>query len=171
MRRWKAHVALFAVSLAGGAVTLGATLALIGSWMRPPEILVGITAVIAGAMAAGLLPSFPASRWRVPRSFSMFGEGQFVLVFGFVLGLGVLTALPSFGFYVLVAWGLTGSLYFTLPAFLAFSAGRALPVITAAVFWRGDEITRRTSQVRRSMRALRGVEAVILGAVAGLLLA
>lgn len=103
MRRWKANVALFVVALAAGSVTLGAILSGIGSWIKPPEIVVGVTAVIAGAMAAGVLLNIPSSRWRVPRSFSMFGEGPFVLLFGFALGLGVLTALPSFGFYVLIA--------------------------------------------------------------------
>jgi hypothetical protein len=171
MRRWKANVGLFVVSLAAGSAALGVTLHLIGSWVRPPDLLVGATAVIAAAMAGGLVPSLPASRWRIPRSWSTFGEGPFVLLFGLVLGLGVLTALPSFGFYVLIAWGLTASFYVTWPAFLAFAAGRAVPVVAAAALWRGDEITEGTSRLRRRMRALRGAEAVILGAAAGLLLA
>lgn len=170
IRAWRVNVGLYVVALVAGAVLLGTLLDIVGAIAALPTIVVGITALVAAGMAAGLLPAPPSSPWRVPRSWSTFGERPFVLVFGLALGAGVLTALPSFGFYVLLAWGLTAGLQLGLPAFVAFAGGRAAPVLFAAVFWRGDEITEGTSRLRRGMRRIRSLEAIVLGAAAGILL-
>ena len=164
------NVGIYVAALVAGSVLLAAILDMVGELAPIPTIVVGITAVAAASMAAGLVPALPSSPWRVPRSWSTFGERPFVVVFGLALGAGVLTALPSFGFYVLLAWGLTVGLQLALPAFVAFAGGRAAPVLFAAAFWRGDEITEGTSRLRRRMQRVRTLEAVVLGAVAGILL-
>lgn len=55
-------------------------------------------------------------------------------VFGGILGAGILTALPSVGFYALLAWGLAATSWQpVVMVFGAFSAGRGLPFLLAAV--------------------------------------
>lgn len=172
-KKWRAQVLLHAASLVAGALVLGggiaSVVALLGEMPRPS---VGVVAVLAGATAAGFLPQLlPSSRWQVPRSWARLGEARYVTAFGFVLGLGVFTAIPSSGFYVVIAWGLSTDWAHALLALVAFAFARATPLlVAAAVGRRGVNAPTFAWTARRIAMRLHPLEVPLLVVVAAVFL-
>jgi hypothetical protein len=99
-----------------------------------PTIVVALVAMIAAAASAGLAPfRLPSSPWRVPRSWSRLGGGWYASAFGFVLGFALVTAIPSTGLYVLLAWALSVEWVVAWLAFAAFAFARMTPLLISLV--------------------------------------
>jgi hypothetical protein len=68
------------------------------------------------------------------KKWGRFGHTTYAALFGGILGLGVLTTIPSVGFYALLAWGLVAARWhYVWPVFVAFGVTRALPLLLLAI--------------------------------------
>src|SRR5690349_12610895 len=67
----------------------------------PPAAVAAVCLAAATAVATGV--RVPGSRWMVPREWARFGAAGHAACFGFALGTGVMTLLPSAAFYALLA--------------------------------------------------------------------
>jgi hypothetical protein len=67
----------------------------------PAWVVIAVGALAIPALAFGYSPT--GSRWRVPAAWQRAGHLGFAGLFGFSLGLGVVTSLPSVGLVVLAA--------------------------------------------------------------------
>jgi hypothetical protein len=100
----------FVVGAVAGGLALGAAAHLLGqigmapAWLGP---------VAAAAALIGMVGPSAVRRavarwgWPVPRSWQALGSVPFAGLFGLLLGVGVVTRLPSLGFVALLAWLLT----------------------------------------------------------------
>lgn len=126
----------YLLSVPVGALVIGSLLFVARRMLgTAPAATVGWVALATMASASGLLPvRFPQSKWQVPREWLRFGWVAFTALFGFMLGTGVMTAIASPGFYVLLAWGLAVSHWDSLwPVFMSFGVARALPLLIVAL--------------------------------------
>jgi hypothetical protein len=162
-------VSIYVVAAVGGALLTGLVFYLAGRVLsHRPMQLIALVALVATMSVTGLF-HLPESRWRVPRSWGRFGHTMFAALFGVVLGLGVLTAVSSAGYYVLLAWAvLVPSWSYVWPTFVAFGVGRAIPLVLIAVLSGGQEgrLPSVLQQMRARAQALVYVEAALLVAVA-----
>jgi hypothetical protein len=124
-----------------GSSLIGACLSSVGylgsliipSWFISSEtvLLIFLTALILEGLSFFRIP-LPESKWRVRRSWMLLPQPVGSWLFGFVLGLGVATRIPSRAFYALIAWCIfvadptIGAL-----AFAGYGVGRAIPVLAA----------------------------------------
>ena len=171
-----AALALYAPAVVAGALATAALVqfgaALLGD---VPAAVAGVIAV-ASAVAVAIAPDlYPSSAWRVPRTWGWrFGSLGYVVLFGGILGLGFLTAVPSISFYTLIAWGLSAD----APAqvwlvFAAFGVARAVPalvVVTLANTRHSDPVA-LLDQARGQASTLLAAESWVLAAVGIMLLA
>lgn len=135
-RAWSSGIVAYLLALPVGAVVVGFSLYLFASASgRLPVQLVGIVALVSSVVGSGVIPiRLPESGWRIPRSWARFGHTTYAALFGGVLGLGVLTAIPSIGFYTLLVWGLSRADWQTvLLIFGVFGVARALPLVFSAI--------------------------------------
>lgn len=122
----------YAASMMLGAMALAAVVVAL-SIRAPRVLLVPLALLCAVAATEAAHIRLPQSTWRVPRTWGRLGPIGFAATFGFALGPGILTALPSACFYVVIYYALTGP-----PAgivFLAlglFAAVRAIPLLAIA---------------------------------------
>jgi hypothetical protein len=126
---------VYVIGLVVGAILMALTLHTAASIAAIPLPMVGATAA-----AAVFIRAFPTrrrilgSRWRVPRRWGQFGHVPYAAVFGFSLGTGILTALPSAGYYSVLAWGVTAQAWERIwPVFLSFALARAVPMIVSSI--------------------------------------
>jgi hypothetical protein len=92
-------------------------------------------------------------------------------MFGFLLGLGVVAAIPSNGFYVVIAWATSADWGGVWPVFLAFVGARAAPLLVALAL--GPRRTKASVfawTARRLTPAARPLEAALLAAAAVIVL-
>jgi hypothetical protein len=168
-------LAVYTLAVVAGALALAAVLDAAGHALRAPWAGVGAVALVAAIFAAEALPvQLPQSRWRVPREWGRLGPVGYAAAFGSALGLGVLTALPSPGFYVILYYGLTGaSLVSIWIVAIAFAVGRALPMLAIAAATRrsGEYPAGPVELVARTLTAASPLEVLLLAAVAGAVLA
>lgn len=128
----------------------------------PLVIATYATAVMAGA----LRDVVPRSRWRVPQSWGRFSRSIHAALFGGVLGLGVLTAMPSIAFFAVLAWPAAAQdVLVALTPALFFGLARATPLL---VSW---GITASTAQLVAAVNSSRrlaeqaiAIEALVLAA-------
>ena len=119
-----------------GAVAVGLSLHTFANvFGHLPFRVIGLVALASALIGSGVVPlPFPESTWRIPRGWARLGHVAYSGLFGGILGAGILTALPSVGFYALLAWGLAATGWQpVVVAFGAFSAGRGIPFLLAAV--------------------------------------
>ena len=114
-----------------GLVVLGAVA--VGGG-RLPTMVAGAVAFACAGIRLHLLPDvLPKSRWRIPQSWARFGSGPYAGMFGAVLGVALLTAVPTC-FYALLAWSASdGDFTNVMSAFLGFGVARSAPVMFAAM--------------------------------------
>jgi hypothetical protein len=120
-----AHV----VGLVTSALLFGAALYVFSHLIWAiPAVWCAVIAVALAVFASGMLPvSLRGSRLRVPQGWFQLGDVLYSAAFGLGLGSGLLLALSSPGYYMLVAWGLSGAAWAGVwPVFMAFAAGRAV---------------------------------------------
>lgn len=176
-RHWIAGLVAYSVCLPAGAMLLAVAAyhlsRLVGTM---PLWVVGAAATIAAASGLGWLPiDPPESHWRVPQNWGRFGHVCYAGLFGVVLGLGVLTAVPSFSLYVVIAWVFTGPAWHQVwPIFLGFSIARLLPALLVVMmatrsrehpFSVLESITKATGLARRAeiaVLAALGVQLLLL---------
>jgi hypothetical protein len=133
---WSSGVIVYALALPTGALLVGYLLHLAANSLgHLPAGPLGTVALVSAVIGTGVVPMrLPESRWRIPRSWARFGHAAYSGLFGGILGLGVFTAIPSVGFYALLAWGVTAeSWHAVAPVFGAFGLARILPLVVAMV--------------------------------------
>lgn len=143
-RAWQARMlVIFALGTALGSVVIGLGASMIGSlgsaeWPRFVSTLLAYCGGLAllygaGELAGAKLP-LPTSPWLVPRTWGNVGESFATMVFGVALGLGVVTKIRSFAFYVVLAAAVAAeSVSSGVILMLVFGAGRVAPVIVAVL--------------------------------------
>jgi hypothetical protein len=124
-------LAFYLLGLLGGSGALAFALLLVP--IRLPLVVAAAVAIVVSLISALTPIALPQSRWRVPSVWSQLGPRRYAGAFGVALGLGVVTALPSNGFYVLLFVGLSSeSWLLILLALLLFGVARAVPVFASA---------------------------------------
>lgn len=133
--KWLLGLLLYSTSLVAGALTLGVALQALHEVVPLPSIVLGVMGVSLAVYVAYRPTSvLITSPWRVPRSWHQLGSSAFSSVFGAILGFGLLTSLPSSGFYMIVGWGLSASaLGAALVVFFTYAVGRLLPLLVVAM--------------------------------------
>jgi hypothetical protein len=169
-------LALYAFAVVAGALATAALVQLGAALLGDVPAAVAGAVALASALAAATAPDFfPSSAWRVPRTWGWrFGSRGYVMLFGGILGLGFVTAVPSISFYTLVAWGLTAD----APAavwllFAVFGVARAIPslvVVTLANTRHRDPVA-LLDLARGRASTLLAAEIWVLAAVGIMLLA
>jgi len=144
---WLGANASFGVStLLGASWTFFALHFAVGLFRRPPLWTVGISAAFAGAAILIGLGRPTGSRWRVPIGWQRAGHVKFAGLFGFSLGLGFATNLPSIGLLVLFLFAASTSAWYVAALFgIGFAFGRVAPLLSVVVKNRDRE--------QRSLRA------------------
>lgn len=134
--RWWLGVIGHITGVGAGAVTAAFT------WFGIGRLFGGLTTVAVGMIAVGmglagskLMPlRVFSSPWRIPQTWRRLGSVGYPTVFGYCLGLGLLTALSSSALYVVIAFGLAAlSLPSVLLVFAAFALGRMLGPLALSV--------------------------------------
>ena len=120
-------------SAAGGGALIGLACFVVSNVNPiPGNDAVPIAALLATAWTVTGL-RVPGSGWRVPRAWGRFGPSAYSALFGLVLGSGVMVALPSAGYVVLIVAGVSeNSWLLTIAAFSLFGLLRVIPVIIVA---------------------------------------
>lgn len=168
MLAFSAHVA----GLVFGSLAVASAAFAIGTGLgHPPAWLPGLLAlVLAGASAR--LPGlrFRGSPWRVPSSWGRIGKVPYAALFGATLGTGLLNALSSPAYFVLLAWAVLVATTWppVLLVFAVFALARALPtVVMAAAAGHDGESALNALRVFQSVaRYLFIIETIILAALA-----
>jgi len=167
-------------ALAGGAGS-GLILGYGGSAIRigklgvldaaPPLFAIALGYVLLALRELGVCRfPMPQSHWQVPRSWQVSMPRPLAMVaYGAALGSGVLTGIPSGGFYPLVIWSpLLGSPLYGLAVFGAFAIGRAIPVVAMAKATDDSEGLRRWLPIAdHSQAIMRLLNALALSACGG----
>ena len=164
-----AHVA----GLVSSALMFGAALYIFSHLIWAiPAVWCAVIALALAVFASGMLPvSLRGSRLRVPQAWFQLGDVLYSAAFGLGLGSGILLALSSPGYYMLVAWGLSGAAWAAIwPVFVAFAAGRAIVFAANAIAARkpaGDALVTvdRSVAITARFRWLESAALVSLGAL------
>lgn len=116
--------------LVAGAVVSGSILYLLSRLWRPGVLVVGVLAL---ALACGRLfrpDSVAIGGFKVPREWEAWGRGRYLSAFGFLLGMGVITTMPSPVMIALIAWVWhVGSLDWAIVTFGLFGVGRLIGTV------------------------------------------
>jgi hypothetical protein len=164
------HAGIYATALVAGALAIASALHAVHLYaVHLPQEAVGVVAVTSAVVAAIFPHLLPSSPWRVPRSWARFGR-PYAAIFGFALGTGILTALPSVSFYTLLTWGLAASWPATWSVFVLFALARATPLFIAAIPSAERDPIRLVGGGRNLAAALAPVEGFLLLALAVILL-
>lgn len=166
--RWLVSGAItFWVGSVVAATCLGAVLGFIGA--------------LAGAEAWGLLGlvvivllyvnhqvglsgwRVPSTCWQVPQEWAWAGRMRFSLVFGLLLGLGLVTIVKSWGIYVVVGGAFAqGDVLSGASIVGMFGLARGMPMILMSLgFRRGTRVAGGDAEIRRNLARLAGPSAVI----------
>lgn len=135
-RTWWFGILAYLVALPAGALIFGISLHLLAdAFGHPPLWVVGIVALASAAVGGGIVPIRILGRgWRIPQTRARFGHVAYAALFGGILGVGFLTAVPSIGFYAFVAWGLAAPGWESVVlVFGAFGVGRSVPLLSSAL--------------------------------------
>lgn len=120
------------------SVAIGMMAFIVGQLVwHPSSSLVGIAALGCCVVGwRGDLLRLPSSRWRVPQGWARAGYLAYATAFGWVLGMGLLTAAASVGYYALLAYAWTARSWFgVVVVFASFGLARGIPLGLAV--WRG----------------------------------
>ncbi len=160
----------FSVGLVLAAAAVATVLGSLQPLLRPGRLAVAAILAVLG-LASLLAPArWGIGGWRVPRQWEAWGPSRYLFVFGFALGLGFLTAVPSLilvGFQLWVwslpAWGalMVGEASFVL--------GRLLVPVLTAYQARGGDVVTTTDRLVARVAALGHLEALIAFGLAAVL--
>jgi hypothetical protein len=161
---WLASMIAYVTSMALGAMAL-ATVIIASSIHAPRGLLVPLAFLCAIAASEAVHIRLPQSTWRVPQTWGRLGPIGFASSFGFALGIGLLTAVPSPGFYVAIYYALTGPpAGVTFLAFALYAVVRATPLLAVArlSYFRCEHPAHRVQRWSKTASALAPIEAVVL---------
>jgi hypothetical protein len=131
--------------------------------------------VVFSALGAAVLTlggvSPPTSRWRVPRGWAYAGDLPYSALFGVILGVGVLTLVGSYGFFVILLGSAYGGLAWAIPSFSAFAFARMLPTVSALHESDAERVTATASRLISRRRHLQLAEALLVLALAATMIA
>jgi dipeptide/tripeptide permease len=137
---------------------------LLGKLWRPGLLVVGLLALV---LACGRLirpDNVAIGGFKVPREWEAWGRGRYLSVFGFLLGMGVITTMPSPVMLVLVAWVWNvDSLAWASITFGIFAVGRLIGTI-ATVLGQGraqGDVAKAADMVIERMSYLARLEALV----------
>jgi hypothetical protein len=108
---WYRLISIYTMAQIAGAALNGLLLGEIGillraalPWQNTPLIIpFGVVAAMSAVHDLGLLPfRLPSRSWQVPQSWKRFRPSVMSALFGFGIGLGVLTRIPFASFYLVV---------------------------------------------------------------------
>ena len=179
-RRWKLIIAIYSLSQIAGALVTGFVVWVVGTGLRTllGSDLAVAAAVIAAVAAFGALHDLqlttiwlPASRWQVPWQWKRFPQPLMAAMFGFGIGMGVLTRIPFAAFHVvLIATMLVCDLQSALVVMLVYGATRALGVAVASQLQMLiSDVRQRPAAINRLGRLVGYSNGLILAGVAGIL--
>lgn len=133
-----------------------------------PPLAVAVAAAICLPFVLSGSSRLVESPWRIPRSWARFGSVPYAVLFGSILGVGFLTALPSISFYVVVVATLSATSWkYAFVVLAAFALGRIVPVPIVGLSGVSRERQFRTTERLQSVaRRLGGVEVALLASVA-----
>ena len=144
---------MFVFSAVGAAAVTGGVLSVVGqllqAWHMPlsgvlPIAGASVCALYGCAELAGRRWQVPTSHWLIPRRWAAYGTPRWELMFGAVLGIGILTIVPFVGFYILLLECLrAGAPALGMTLMATFGLCRCADVVVLALI-RGD----RSSTVR-----------------------
>jgi hypothetical protein len=156
--------------LAGSALTaavLAATARLLGP--LPAGAVSAVCLLAAVALRGSRWLRLPGSHWVVPWSWARFGHTGHAALFGLALGAGVVTLLPSAGWYALLAVAQAAPPWWAAFAvLLSFGAARGalVPLLTDWSARTGAHPVTRIDALGRMAQRLVGVEMLLLAALA-----
>jgi hypothetical protein len=152
------------------AASVAGLIRLLQQVLRPNALCVAVVLVALGLVAPS---GWGRGGWRVPRQWESWGSTRYLFVFGYAIGLGFLTAIPSLtliGFQVW-AWSLPARGVLAA-AEASFVLGRLLdPVLSGYQAGRQGDIVRATDRLVVRIAALGRLEPVVAFALAGVLVA
>lgn len=125
---------------------------------------------LALAIAAARSPNWAlrGRHWMVPKSWARFGSVPYASAFGVVLGIALLTRLPSVTFYALLAYGLSSQPAAVVLAFIGFGLVRVMPFSVIGLIRNSDEqLLRNLKQLSNLGRRASLWEPALLGCMAG----
>jgi len=167
---WATALAHVVAMLVGSALTATAVAASARVLGPLPAVAVSATCVLAAlALLGDPWLRLPGSRWMVPASWVRFGPGGHAALFGLALGSGVVTLVPSAGWYALLAVAQATSPWWTAFTVLTcFGAARAalVPLLTVWSARRGEHPVARIAAVGAISGRLAAVETLLLGVLA-----
>lgn len=128
------RAAAYALAAPLGGLAVGTAAWSIGAvtWRPSPAVVaaVGLASVVLVVLRGHL----PSSSWRIPVAWTRFGPVRYAGAFGFILGLGLLTAVPGAAFYALLAWAASAESWTSVAsASIAFGLARGLTVVGVAI--------------------------------------
>lgn len=136
----------------------------LGLVWRPSEIMVGLLALILGAGRVFRPDHVAAGGFKVPRHWEAWGPPRYLGAFGLLLGMGVVTTMPSPTMVVLVLWMWhLHALPLILLSFEAFAIGRIAPTAITVASSKGSlgDVPVTANAVIDRMSHLPRVEAAI----------
>lgn len=160
---------IFTTGLLAGGATTGLLAVVVGSLLRPLAsegvralLVVGVSLVILVTELSGRQLALPQNSRQVPIWIVRDGSRSGALQFGYELGTGLRTYVPSsFPHLALVAVLLQASWAQGLVAGIAFGSGRAAMTLARHYHGDTDEWDSRLVRHRRSVRVLLGVSAAV----------
>lgn len=132
----------FSVGLVLAAATVASVLGALRLFLQPGPLVVAVVLAVLGLASLRAPVKWGFGGWRVPRGWEAWGPSRYLFVFGYALGLGFLTAVPSLTLVGFQLW------VWSLPAWTALVLGEAsfvlgrllVPVITAYQARAGDDV-------------------------------
>jgi len=163
----------YLISVPVGALA-GATLLHVAARLliQPAPQFVGAVALVCAGVGSGIVPlRLPSRNWFIPRAWGRYGRTVYAGLFGGILGLGVLTVIPSIGFYTLLMWALVAPMRDVWLVFAAYGLARAIPLpVVVATRLRGDDPASALDHIGYFAARAVPIEIALLGAVAIILL-
>lgn len=160
-------IGAYATGLALGSTLLALLLTLAGEAFRAAGLrpivlaLVALAATVSAMQVLGVGPL--QSRWQVPERWRRQMDVEILaLLYGFLLGLGVFTAVVVSAFWVLVALTLLAPPALAVSGWLAYALVRTVGFVVVAKLPDGSEALFSTGLRRRLLVA----GAVLVGAIA-----
>lgn len=173
--RHLAKLRAFAVGSITGGMTIGIVCFLLGELgaglfvgfhLLSRVALVAFSILYGSAISLNKTGWVPSRRWQVPQAWGVLGTPRFDFLFGFALGVGVLTLTPYIEIYLLLLLCSTvESLPCAILTMAAFGAARFLPLLLVRNY-RGSDLFGLASAVER----LKRVRAPLLFALAAVTL-
>jgi len=156
-------VLLHFTGLLAGALVSACLVYLVGWSWRPGAAVVGVVALFLGLMRVFWPGNVAIGGFKVPRDWEAWGPRRFLAAFGLLLGMGVVTTMPSATMLALVVWmWYLHTLSLIVLTFVAFAMGRLLTTATLSMQRRSSkDVEAMADALMKGIAHLPRVEAVV----------